>query len=221
MLHSLSDAKERDHFLRFTKAKIHEREILEQQNRASFQECNTLQSEIHDLKLEFNGLKVLYDDSLCRLNANITKTKEECLQLEINFWIDESSQEKYLQKFSSILLELKKTKATLKWREAKIERMVQTPYQYRSIVWNQRDLFTLAPKGGQAKGSLRLARSIILPTTTKEIQGRNHEIGRRQHLCSNKATQTDTKRYLCPYCQERKLHPCVLQQNCHLLELGW
>jgi len=43
---------------------------------------------------------------------------------------------------------------------------------------------------------LKLAQSIILPTTTKEIQGRNYKIRSCQRLCKSKIAQISTRKVL-------------------------
>jgi len=54
----------------------------------------------------------------------------------------------------------------------------------------------LAPTGGQAKRSLRIAQSVLVSATTRRIQESNAITRSRQRLCGNKAIQFGTEKVL-------------------------
>lgn len=182
-----------DRFYQVTAEGLRERQNMEQQNKATLEENSALKIEIRNLKADLEGTKDLYNSQLTLLRAENVEQDEAQLQLEIDFWIDyESLQEKHMENIKSISSELRRTKATLKRRELRIQKMVKTPYGYRCIPRPRRDLHTLAPKGGHSKRTMRLARSIILPTTANEVQCINRESGSRQRLYGSKEIQSKT-----------------------------
>lgn len=89
-------------------------------------------------------------------------------------------------KLSRITAELRRVKSTLRRRELRLSKLVKTPYGYRSVVTRRKDVHDLAPTGGHAKRSLRLARSILVPAIARRVQESNVETGSRQQLCGNK-----------------------------------
>jgi hypothetical protein len=193
----INDVEERDRLLQFTREEIQRRERLEEQNRASLLETKLLKNEICSIKSECIVMKDFYEDRLSHLHAKQAEYEEERLQMEIDFWVEMESQKQcQAEKLSSITSALKRTKATLSRREKKLQNLVKTPHGYRSIVKPRRDLASLAPRGGQAKRIIRLARSIINPATTGEIQTANSVAGSRRRLLGSKETQRQTGQVL-------------------------
>jgi hypothetical protein len=99
-------------------------------------------------------------------------------------------------KLRSYKLQLNGTKVKLKCREARIQKMIKTPYGYRSTLRPRKDLCHLAPKGGHAKRTMRLARALIAPTTSLKIQSQNLESGSHRRLCRSKESQIETGKAL-------------------------
>lgn len=83
------------------------------------------------------------------LNDQSKEEREECMKLELEFWIEiETLNESHEKSLQTMGAELKRTKATLRRRERRLENLVKTPYGYRSVVRDRKDLSRLAPKGG-------------------------------------------------------------------------
>ena len=97
---------------------------------------------------------------------------------------------------SELSLALRRTSATLRRRENRLKKLVKTPYGYRSNVRPRKDVQDLARGGGQAKRTLRLARSILVPRTSMEVQMRDAANGSRERLCGTKETQEGTAKVL-------------------------
>lgn len=117
-------------------------------------------------------------------------TQESRFGIELGFSIEiESLQESYGEKLKKFKSKLKRTNATLKQRENWLHNLTKTPYGYRTTIREKKDLSPLAPKGGQAKGVLRLAQCVIQLATLSQVQSINHEIGSRQHPYGDKKTQ--------------------------------
>jgi len=117
----------------------------------------------------------------------------------------ETMKESHAKALSTCALELKCTKATLRRRNIRLQNLVKTLFGYKSIVRSRKDLSTLAPKGGYTKRTLRLARSIILPTIVKDIQTMNIELDSRQRLYGSKATKTQTGKMLASILSQTKV----------------
>jgi len=108
----------------------------------------------------------------------------------------ESLKQTHEERVQSIAFELKGTKATLRRRDLRLQKLVKTPCGYRSTVRDRRDIHTLAPNGGHAKRAIRLARCILTLATTKEVQTRNSQNGTNQRLCGSEDTQSGTAQVL-------------------------
>lgn len=159
-----------------------------------------------------------YESRLTALNAKSQLESDERLRLEVEMWIEiqysqNESHEKSLIELTSVL---KRTKATLKRREKRLENLVKTPFGYRSCVREAKDLSNLAPKGGHTKRRIRLARTIMNLTTVKNIQTLNKISGVRRRLCGTKEKQAETGKVLASMlsqsevstiCEDPKLKP--------------
>jgi len=127
----------------------------------------------------------------------MVQSKEESLQVEIDCWIElESQREIHEEQLKRIEGKLKSTTAMLKRCEKRLKNLVKTPYGYRSIVRERKDLSALSQNGGHAKRVRQLARTVIVPTIVKKIQVENHQTGSRQRLCGSRETQVETGKAL-------------------------
>ena len=70
--------------------------------------------------------------------------------------------------------------------------MVRTPYGYRSQVRTRKDIHNLSQTGGHAKSQMRLARSILVPTSSQKAKENNASRGTKRRLCGNKEAQVGT-----------------------------
>lgn len=131
------------------------------------------------------------------LNDRSKEESEERMKLELDFWIEiETLKESHEKSLQLIGAELKRTKATLRRREKRLQNLVKTPYGYHSVVRDRKDLSRLAPKGGHAKRMMRLARSIIVLATVNRIQTFNNTSGSKRRLCGTKDIQAETGKVL-------------------------
>jgi hypothetical protein len=151
-------------------------------------------------------LKALSVECLDHMNAFSSQNEESCLQLEIHYWIEiESLRENYEDKINSLKSDLKRTIATLRRREQRLQNLTKTPYGYRTTIRMKKDLSCLASTGGQAKRRLRLLRSVIAPTTTNHVQTVNQETGSRQRLRGDKMVQIQTGKVLASLLSETEV----------------
>lgn len=189
--------EERDKLLKFFESEVHCRERLVEQNQVLLLANELLKGEVSTLSEENQRMIFAYEDRLRILGVETAELNKNRWEMELEFWIEiESLKECHSQKLSTIALELKRTKATLRRRENRLSNLIKTPYGYRSTVRDRKDLSTLAPGGGHAKRTMRLARSIIVPATTRHIQSSNNASGSRQRLWGSKDTQSQTGRVL-------------------------
>lgn len=193
----MSVREERDRLLTFTRSETSVRERIAEENRTLVSLSERLKNEFSGLQLEFRRMQASYDERLSRSHATVEGNCEDNLQKEVDFWVyTETQKEAYEKKLSELSSKLKRTKATLRRREIRLEKLIKTPYGYRSSIRPRKDVRDLAPGGGQAKRAIRLARSILVPRTVTEIQTRNAENGTRERLCGNKETQKGTAKVL-------------------------
>jgi len=188
--------EEKNRLLQFSRDELLARQIAEEKNQETLVSNELLKSEVQSLKKECH-----------RLNAFSSQNEESCLQLEINYWIEiESLRESYKNKINSLKSDLKRTIATLRQREQRLQNLTKTPYGYHTTIRMKKDLSCLASTGGQAKRRLRLLRSVIAPTTTNHVQTVNQETGSRQRLCGdNKMVQIQTSKVLASLLSEIEL----------------
>jgi len=192
-----SVAEERDRLLHFSLIESVERNKIEAQFTQALSASEVLKAEISNLQEEYNRSKGSYEGQIGQLIDKYGKEFDERLQLEVDYYIPfESMQEEHEAKLSKITTELRRVKATLRRRELRLSKLVKTPYGYQSVVRPRENVYELAPTGGPAKRSLRLARSILVPATTRRIQESNATTGSRQLLCGSKAIQSGTGKVL-------------------------
>ena len=217
-VHSLMrNSEENERLLIFTQSELQSRQRLDEENFESLVVNSLLKDEVATLKSENERLIIEYESRLTALNAKSQLESDERLRLEVEMWIEIQSQneshEKSLIELASVL---KRTKATLKRREKRLENLVKTPFGYRSCVREAKDLSNLAPKGGHTKRRIRLARTIMNPTTVKNIQTLNKISGVRRRLCGTKEKQAETGKVLASMlsqsevstiCEDPKLKP--------------
>lgn len=187
--------EEKNRLLQFSRDELLARQIAEEKNQETSVSTELLKSEVQSLKKECH-----------RLNAFSNQNEESCLQLEINHWIEiESLRESYEDKINSLKSDLKRTTATLRRREQRLQNLTKTPYGYRTTIRMKKDLSCLASTGGQAKRRLRLLRSVIAPTTTNHVQTVNQETGSRQRLRGDKMVQIQTGKVLASLLSETEV----------------
>lgn len=188
---------ERDRMLQFTRKESLTCERLAVENREKILVNESLESEVILLRGECARTKGICDETLSRLNDITVQSVEDCVQTEVNCWIEiESEREIHEQRVKLIEIKLKSTTAMLRRREKRLQNLVKTPYGYRTIVRQRKDLASLAPRGGHFKRMLRLARSVIIPTTSRKMQSENQHTGKRQRLCGSKYSQEQTGKAL-------------------------
>ena len=163
---------------------------LDEENCATLVANNVLKDELRALREENERLIRDYENRMSILNDRSKDESEERMQLELDLWIEiETLNESHERSLQAMSVELKRTKAMLRRREKRLENLVKTPYGYRSVVRDRKDLSRLAPNGGHAKRMMRLARSIIVPATVNRIQASNNTSGSRRRLCGTKDIQ--------------------------------
>ena len=193
----MSVCEERDQLLMFSKSETSVRERIAEENQTLISCSKKLKSDLLDLQLEFTRMQASFDEHLSCARATIEENRETSLQTEIDFWVYTKTQkEAYEKRLSELSSELKRTKATLRRREIRLEKLIKTPYGYRSKVRPRKDVRDLAPRGGQAKRTARFVRSLLVSRTVVEIQTRNAENGTREQLCGNKEIQEGTAKVL-------------------------
>ena len=180
--------------LTFSKSETSVRERIVEENQTLISCSKKLKSGLLDLHLEFTRMQASFDEHLSCARATIEENSETSLQTEIDFWVyTETQKEAYEKRLSELSSELKRTKATLRRREIRLEKLIKTPYGYQSNVRPRKDVRDLAPGGGQAKQTAQLVRSLLVPRTVAEIQTRNAENGMRE---GNKKIQEGTAKVL-------------------------
>lgn len=145
-----------------------ERKKIEAQFSLVLSISEDLKVEISNLREEYSKSKALYEGRTSELINKSTQDSDKLLQLEVDSYIAiESMRDEHETKLSRITAELRRVKSTLRRRELRLSKLVKTPYGYRSVVRQRKDVCDLAPTGGHAKRSLRLARSILVPATAR------------------------------------------------------
>ena len=213
----MRNSEEKERLLIFTQSELQSRQQLDEENSESLVVNSLLKDEVATLKNENERLISEYESRLTTLNAKSQLESDERLRLEVEMWIEIQSQnESHERSLIELASVLKRTKATLKRREKRLENLVKTPFGYRSCVREAKDLFNLAPKGGHTKRRIRLARTIMNPTTVRNIQTSNKISGVRRRLCGTKETQAETRKVLASMlsqsevstiCEDPKLKP--------------
>jgi hypothetical protein len=190
MMHNVN---EKERLLQSTLSELQSLAQINVENHESLLAIEELKSEVNTLRAENERMLVSSESRMSSLTARLKEENDDRMQLELDLWVEiEALKESHEKSLSTCALELKRTKATLRRRDIRLQNLVKTPFGYRSIVRGRKDLSALAPKGGHTKRTLRLARSIILPATVKNIQTMNIESGSRQRLHGSKATQAQT-----------------------------
>lgn len=143
-------------------------QLLRDQNEVMMHSVNEKERLLQSTLSELQSLA--HESCMSSLTARLKEESDDRMQLELGLWVEiEALKESHEKSLSTCALELKRTKATLRRRDIRLQNLVKTPFGYRSIVRGRKDLSALAPKGGHAKRTLRLARSIILPAIVKDI----------------------------------------------------
>ena len=190
-------SSEKDRLLHFTRCELQSRVQLNEENHATLVANDVLKDEVRALREENERLLCSFESCMCVLNDRSKEEREEHMKLELKLWVEiETLNESHEKSLQAIGTELKRTKTTLRRREKRLENLVKTPYGYRSVVRDRKDLSKLAPKGGHAKRMMRLARSIIVPATKNKIQASNNTSGSRRRLCGTKDIEVQTGKVL-------------------------
>ena len=143
-------------------------QLLRDQNEVTMHSVNEKERLLQSTLSELQSLA--HESCMSSLTARLKEESDDRMQLELGLWVEiEALKESHEKSLSTCALELKRTKATLRRRDIRLQNLVKTPFGYHSIVRGRKDLSALAPKGGHAKRTLRLARSIILPAIVKDI----------------------------------------------------
>ena len=197
ILRLTNDVEEKNRLLNFARSEIQSRENIVQQSREVLVTTDSLRGELSTLREEYSTMQFDHEERIRNFTAIESQSAEDRIQVELDLWIlIESEKEQNEEKFKLIQGQLNRTKATLRRREAKIGKLIRTPFGYRSIVRPRKDLCDLAPGGGQAKRTMRLARAIIAPTTLTKICSQNSETGSRRRLCGSHEKQAETGKVL-------------------------
>jgi len=121
---------------------------------------------------------VSYESHISSLNTQLRDESDDRMQLELDLWVEiEIIKESHARALSTCASKLKCTKATLNRQDAQLQNLVKTLFGYRNIIKGRIDLSALTSKGGHAKKTLRLAHSILLLATVKDVQTKNIEFG--------------------------------------------
>ena len=180
----MHDVNEKERLLQSTLSKLQSLAQINVENH---------ESEVNTLRAENERMLVSSESRMSSLTARLKEESDGRMQLELDLWVEiEALKKSHEKSLSTCALELKRTKATLRRRDIRLQNLVKTPFGYRSIARGRKDLSALAPKGGHTKRTLRLACSIILPATVKNIQTMNIESGSRQRLHGSKVTEAQT-----------------------------
>ena len=186
-------SSEKDRLLHFTRYELQSRVQLNEENHATLVANDVLKDEVRTLREENERLLCSFESCMCVLNDRSKEEREERMKLELKLWVEiETLNESHEKSLQAMGIELKRTKTTLRCREKRLENLVKTPYGYRSVVRDRKDLSKLTPKGRHAKRMMRLARSIIVPATMNKIQASNNTSGSRRRLCGTKDIQVQT-----------------------------
>ena len=165
-----SAIKKRDILLQFSLTENSEKKI-EAQFSHVLSVSEDLKAGKSYLREEYSRSKALYERRTSHLIDKFEQDSDERFHLEVDSYIAiEFIRNEHEIKLLRITAELRRVKSTLRRRELSLSKFVKTPYEYRNVVRRRKDVYDLAPTGGHAKRSLRLARSILVPATTKCVQ---------------------------------------------------
>ena len=143
----IESVRERDRLLQFSREESFARERLAEENREILLMNDLLKREVQSSAEECNCAKASYVDYLKRLDALFVQSKEESLQVEINYWIElESQKEIHKEQLKRIEGKLKSTIAMLRRRDKRLKNLIKTPYGYRSIVRERKDIVCIITK---------------------------------------------------------------------------
>lgn len=183
VLKLMNNIEEKNRLLEFANHELQARETVVQQSREALLVTESLRNEVLMLREESSAICSAHEERNSSLLVDQARSAEESFQMKLDLSIElDSERKRSEEKLKSIQLQLNRTKATLRRREAKPQKLVKTPFGYRSSIRPRKDLCDLAPGGGHAKRTIKLARAIIAPTTSLYIQSQNQETGSRQRL---------------------------------------
>lgn len=182
-------------------------------------EIDKLQYEVGRVEKSLRLLRIDYDAQFQRLRIEIEKKQE--LEAEITHILEECEQKSVELQNSheaeQLLLRdnlLEANNNVEKFR-AKIERMIKTPFGFRSQVRTRRDIHALSQSGGHAKALKRLARAVIAPSTTWNIQRQNRASHTHRRLCGDKEKQVENGKLFATMLSKTELNSLISSPALH------